>query len=64
MTTLKNINSYGEEIERRILLRTSPIAVKLLEKEEDIPEGAVRPKRDLGCHLALVKALQNHVVRK
>lgn len=33
-------------------MRTSPIAVKLLEKEEDIPEGAIRPKRDRGVHLA------------
>jgi len=53
MTTLKNINSYGEEIERRVLLRTSPLAIKLLKKGEDIPEGAIRPKRDLGFHLAL-----------
>jgi uncharacterized protein (DUF169 family) len=51
MTTLDEFNSYGEELERLLLLRTSPIAVKMLEKEEDIPEGAFRPKRDRGVHL-------------
>ena len=52
MTTLKEYNSYGEDLERLLLLRTSPIAVKMLEKEEDIPEGAIRPKKDRGYHLA------------
>jgi len=42
----------AEEIERRLRLKTFPLAVKMLEKEQDIPEGAVRPKRDLGYHLA------------
>ena len=56
MTTLDELNSYGEDLERLLLLRTSPIAVKLLEKEEDIPEGAIRPKRDRGMHLAQCQA--------
>jgi uncharacterized protein (DUF169 family) len=47
------LNRYGEELERLLLLRTSPIAVKLIESEGDIPKGAIRPKRDLGHHLAL-----------
>ena len=53
MTAETDFNSYGEELERRLQLRTSPIAVKLLESEADIPEGAIRPKKDLGYHLAL-----------
>ena len=53
MTTLSDYNSYGEEIEKRLLLRTFPIAIKLLEKEKDIPETATRPKRDLSVHLGL-----------
>ncbi len=56
MTTLKEYNSYGEELERLLLLRTSPIAVKMLEKEEDIPDGAIRPKRDRGIHIAQCQA--------
>ncbi len=53
MMELSDFRSCGEELERLLLLRTSPIAVGLLETEEDIPVGAVRPKRDLGCHLGL-----------
>jgi len=56
MPTLSDFNRYGEELEKRLQLRTSPIAIKLLEKEKDIPEGAIRPKRDLGSHLALCQA--------
>jgi len=56
MTTLGEFNSYGEELERLLLLRTSPIAVKMLEKEEDIPEEAIRPRRDCGIHLAQCQA--------
>jgi uncharacterized protein (DUF169 family) len=52
MTTLQEYNAYGEELEKILMLRTSPIAVKMLKKESDIPEGAVRPKRDRGYHLA------------
>jgi uncharacterized protein (DUF169 family) len=53
MTTLSEYNSYGEEIQKRLFLRTFPIAIKLLEEKEDIPEAATRPKRDLGFHLGL-----------
>jgi len=56
MTRLSDINSYGEELEKRLRLQTFPFAVKMIEKEEDVPEGAIRPKRDLGGHLALCQA--------
>jgi uncharacterized protein (DUF169 family) len=56
MTMLAKLNRYGEDLERLLLLRTSPIALKMLEKEEDIPEGAIRPKRDRGIHLAQCQA--------
>ncbi len=46
MPTLKEFNSSGEELERLLLLRSSPIAVKMLKSEADIPEGAFRPKKD------------------
>jgi uncharacterized protein (DUF169 family) len=52
MPTLAEYNRYGEELEKVLLLKTSPIAVKMLEKESDIPESAMRPKRDKGYHLA------------
>jgi len=56
MTKLSEFNRYGEELERLLLLRTSPLAVKMLEKEGDIPAGAVRPKKDRGIHIAQCQA--------
>ena len=56
MATIKEYNSYGEELEKLLLLRTSPIAVKMLENEDDIPDGAIRPKRDRGIHIAQCQA--------
>ena len=56
MTTIKEFNRCGEELEKILLLRTSPVAVKMLEKEADIPAGAVRPKQDRGYHLAQCQA--------
>jgi uncharacterized protein (DUF169 family) len=53
---LSTFNKYGEELETSLLLRTSPIAVKMLEKETDIPEDAFRPKRDGGYHIAQCQA--------
>jgi uncharacterized protein (DUF169 family) len=48
MTRLSTLHKYGREIDRRLRLQTLPLAVKLLEKEEDIPEAAQRPLKDLG----------------
>jgi uncharacterized protein (DUF169 family) len=56
MTIIAEFNKYGEELERALILRTSPIAVKMLEKESDIPKGSVRPKKDHGYHLAQCQA--------
>jgi len=53
---VSEFNQYGEKLERLLLLRTSPIAVKMLEKESDIPKGAVRPKKDRKYHLAQCQA--------
>jgi len=56
MTTVKEYNEYGKELEKLLLLKTAPIAVKMLEKEKDIPKEAIRPKRDLGYHIAQCQA--------
>jgi len=55
---LSVFHEYGEELERRVRLRSFPLALKLLEKEEDIPEGAQRPLRDFGYHLSLCQSYQ------
>jgi uncharacterized protein (DUF169 family) len=54
--TISEYNRYGAELEAALKLKTSPIAVKMLEKESDIPQGAIRPKRDKGYHLAQCQA--------
>ena len=56
MPTIKEYNQYGEELENLLGLQTSPIAVKMLEKQTDVPEGAIRPKKDRGYHLAQCQA--------
>jgi len=56
MSTLDEFNKYGEDLEKHLMLRTSPIAVKMLEKEADIPKEAVRPKKDRKYHIAQCQA--------
>ncbi|MBN2242847.1 MAG: DUF169 domain-containing protein [Acidobacteria bacterium] len=52
MSSHKEFNSYGEELERLLGLHTSPVAVKMLKSEAEIPEGAFRPKKDKNRHYA------------
>ena len=49
-------HSYAEELDKRLRLGTFPLAVKLLEKEGDIPEGARRPVKEFGYHLSTCQA--------
>ncbi len=56
MTNLSELNKYGEDLEKLLMLRTSPIAAKMLETESDIPKDAVRPKKNRGYHLAQCQA--------
>jgi uncharacterized protein (DUF169 family) len=51
-------NEYGVELERRVRLKTFPLAVKLLKDEGDIPKEAQRPQRDLGQRLMLCQGFQ------
>jgi uncharacterized protein (DUF169 family) len=56
MTPLKEFNKYGEDLEYHLMLRTSPIAAKMLVSESDIPEGALRPEKDRGYHFSQCQA--------
>jgi uncharacterized protein (DUF169 family) len=56
VTTFREYNTLGEELEKLSILRTSPLAIKMLQKESDIPEGAIRPKRDRHYHIAQCQA--------
>ena len=56
MPTIADYHRYGEEIEKALRLKTTPIAVKMLENERDLPKNAIRPKKDKGHHLAQCQA--------
>lgn len=56
MPSIEDYNRYGEELEKWLRLKTSPVAVRMLESETDIPQGAVRPRKDRGYHLAQCQA--------
>jgi uncharacterized protein (DUF169 family) len=56
VTTIKEFNRLGGELENILMLRSSPIAVKMLKKKTEIPEGAIRPKKDRKYHLAQCQA--------
>jgi uncharacterized protein (DUF169 family) len=51
-----SLNTYGADLERTLFLQTSPIAIKMLASESEIPEGAIRPKKDRGEHYAMCQA--------
>lgn len=57
MVKIEELNKQAVEIERLLRMKTQPLAVKMLEKKEDIPQGAKRPIKDLGYHLALCQAI-------
>jgi uncharacterized protein (DUF169 family) len=44
---------YADELEKMTRLQTFPLAVKLLARESDIPEGAERPFKDFGYRIVL-----------
>jgi len=44
------------EFQKYLLLKSTPIAVRMLKNEEEIPDGAIRPLKDLGHHLSLCQS--------
>ena len=56
MTYSETNATYSRELRDMLLLRTEPIAVKMIEDESEVPENAIRPLRDLGKHMALCQA--------
>lgn len=56
MTPVDTINRYGNDLLNMLVLRTYPIAIKMLKDETEIPQGAVRPKKDLGEHYSACQA--------
>ncbi len=56
MTSIEGFNRCGAELLKLLALKTSPIAVRFLKSAAEVPEGALRPKRDRGYHLAQCQA--------
>ena len=54
----EELNDYGEILEKQLLLRSSPIAIKMLKPGDPIPGGAERPSDSsrIGGRLALCQA--------
>ncbi len=52
--TLSEIHAIGTELEQLYALRTAPLAVRLIDRDE-IPEGCVQPS-ETGVHYALCQA--------
>ena len=55
-TPVETMNTYGSDLLNMLVLRTYPIAIKMLKNESETPRGAVRPKRDLKTHYAACQA--------
>lgn len=58
MPNLQVYRDYGDELDKRLRPKTYPLALKLLRNERDIPEGAQRPKKNLGYQLSLCQTFQ------
>lgn len=49
---LVELRETAEQLEMVLRLQTYPLAVRMVKSEDEIPEGAKRPVRDLGYHLS------------
>lgn len=56
MPAINEYRSAGKEIEDILRLDSFAVAVKMIQKKEEIPAEAVRPKRDLDQHIAQCQA--------
>jgi uncharacterized protein (DUF169 family) len=52
----KKLRAYGEEMEKRLRLKTHPLAIKFLTSLKEVPQEAKRPLRDFGYHLSTCQA--------
>lgn len=62
MEAITKFSQKGKVIEDLLKLRDAPVALKVLYEGDELPEGAIRPLRDLGQHYAMCQAMT--LVRK
>ncbi len=53
---LDQIHTYGADLEKLMILRSSPIGIKMLKNRAEIPTGAFKPRADKYEHYALCQA--------
>lgn len=51
-----NYQKASRDLNEMLLLRFEPIAIKLIKSEDEIPEDAIKPTRDMRKHTALCQA--------
>jgi uncharacterized protein (DUF169 family) len=55
---LATYHAFADELERRLRLKTFPLAITVLRSGEPIPQSCVSPRKDLGYHMSLCQAFQ------
>ena len=56
MQSMTRYNEYGKRISEQIRPLSYPLAIKMLESDEDVPEQAQRPKHDFGACMSTCQA--------
>lgn len=56
MSDITIYRKYGDELEKLMRFTSSPIALKMLKSEDEIPDDALRPAKDKGKHYAQCQA--------
>ena len=57
MVNLVQMHDEARELERLLRLQSLPLALRMLKSEDEIPEEAQRPVKDMGFHLNFCQAL-------
>jgi uncharacterized protein (DUF169 family) len=57
MINLEEMHIQAKELENLLRLQSLTLALKMIRSEDEIPEEAQRPKRDMGHHLDFCKVL-------
>lgn len=57
MLNVDDLKKQALAVEKLLRLKTYPVGVKMVEKEEGFPDGVKRPMIDLGYHLNLCQAI-------
>ena len=57
MIDIEQTHKQAQELESLLRLQSPPLALKMVRREDQIPEEAQRPVNDMGFHLSFCQAL-------